>query len=314
MSCSFAVSRELARTRIFFAFLLMLFPAALCHATYKGVNGRIAFPANTTGTWQLYTMNPDGSDVFRVTDLPPTENFSWFPDFSPDGKRIVFCHDMTGAVELYVINVDGTGLTQITNDGAENIFPRWSPDGKRIVFSKLFAPGFGFHHIVTMNADGTDRKQLTNRLWDDYQPEYTADGRHIIFASNVGGLVSAVWIMNLDGSGQKRLTAAPLEAGGVDVSPDGVRMVFYSQQNTERPTSLWTSNISGDDLKRLTRPEQLVAVNPAYSPDGTKILFNGGLPSDPAQHLFLMNSNGTRLILLNECLDGCPLPDWGAKQ
>jgi len=259
-------------------------------------------------------MNPDGSDVFQVTNLPPTENAAWFPDYSPDGKRIVFCHDMTGAIELYVINVDGSGLTRLTHDNSENIFPRWSPDGTHIVFSQLFAPGFGYHHLVTMKADGTDRRQLTNRLWDDYQPEYTTDGKHIIFASNVGGLVSALWIMNTDGSHKKQLTAAPLEAGGADMGPDGERMVFYSQQNTERPTSIWIANTDGTGLKRLTRPRQLVAGNPVYSPDGTKILFNGGLLSEgPVQHLFEMNPDGTGVTVISECIDGCPLPDWGAK-
>lgn len=313
MNCRFVSCRKLSGISATLIFLFVLTTTSVARATYRGMNGRIAFTAHTTGTWQLYTMNPDGSDVFQVTNLPPTENLSWFPDYSPDGKRIVFCHDMTGATELYVINVDGSGLVRITNDGAENMFPRWSPDGKRIVFSQLFAPNFGFHHIVTMKADGTDRHQLTNRLWDDYQPEYTADGKHIIFASNVDGLVSALWIMNLDGSQKRRLTAAPLEAGGADMSPDGTHMVFYSQQNTQRPTSLWTSDINGSDLRRLTRPKQLVAGNPVYSPDGTRILFNGGLLSESVQHLFEMNTDGTHITLLSDCLDGCPLPDWGAK-
>jgi Tol biopolymer transport system component len=304
MNSRLALNRKLSHVRAALILLFVLASTSVARATYKGANGRIAFTAHTTGTWQLYTMNRDGSDVFQVTNLPPTDNLSWFPDYSPDGKRIVFCHDMTGAIELYVINVDGTGLIQVTHDGAENIFPRWSPNGKRIVFSKIFAPAFGYHHIVTMKADATDRHQLTNR---------PIDGRHIIFASNVGGLVSALWIMNLDGSKQKRLTAAPLEAGGADMSPDGAHMVFYSQQNTERPTSLWVSNTDGRDLKRLTRPKQLVAGNPVYSPDGSKILFNGNLLSEQTQHLFEMSSNGTGITLLSDCPDGCPLPDWGSQ-
>ena len=86
-------------------------------ATYPGQNGRIAFVGNFSGTWQVYTINPDGSDLFQVTNLPATELSpdSWFPNYSPDGQQIAFSHDMTGAVELYVINVDSTGLAQITH-------------------------------------------------------------------------------------------------------------------------------------------------------------------------------------------------------
>src|SRR5690349_10715556 len=88
---------------------------SLSWATYPGKNGRIAFVGNFSGTWQIYTINPDGSDLLQVTNLPATEffPFDWFPNFSPDGQRIAFSHDMTGSVELYVINADGTGLTQI---------------------------------------------------------------------------------------------------------------------------------------------------------------------------------------------------------
>ncbi|HXJ90137.1 MAG TPA: hypothetical protein VMS18_25225, partial [Candidatus Binatia bacterium] len=95
-------------------------------AVHPGRNGRIAFVSSLTGTNQLYTVNPDGSDLFQVTNLPPAnDGLAWFPDFSPDGQRIAFAHDMTGLLELYVINTDGSGLTQITHGGG--LVPRWSP-------------------------------------------------------------------------------------------------------------------------------------------------------------------------------------------
>lgn len=50
--------------------------------------------------------------------------------------------------------------------------------------------------------------------------------------------------------------------------------------------------------------------DPVYSPDGMKILFNAAPVSDPNPHLYVMNSNGTGLALLSECMDGCPIPDW----
>src|SRR3954453_10658477 len=113
---------------------LFLFSAP-ARATFAGKNGRITFVADLSGTFQLYTINPDGGGLFQVTNLPPTSNSTWFPDYSPDGKQIVFCHDMTGSLELYVINADGTGLKQITKiDGTDKLFPRWSPDGRLLVF------------------------------------------------------------------------------------------------------------------------------------------------------------------------------------
>ena len=287
-------------------------------ATYAGKNGRIAFVSNISGTYQLYSIKPDGSDMIPITDLPPTDNALWFPDYSPDGRRIVFSHDMTGALEMYVINSDGTGLTQITHDGLVDIFARWSPDGKHFVFlSTSLKNGAGV--ITTMRTDGSNRKVLTDEIpFDSYQPEYTPDGRQIVFASQQGGLISAVWIMNADGSGKRRLTDAPIEAGGPDVSPDGRTLAFYSHQNTPKPTTIWVMNVDGSQKRRLT-PLGLFDVYPIYSPDGKRILFQGGPLTSPI-NLYTMNVDGSavRPVVANLIIGGCPdgnciSPDWGAE-
>src|SRR5207248_7850818 len=112
--------------------------------------------ADLTGSRQIFTINPDGTGLFQVTNMPPTEDpFALNPDFSPDGKRIVFPHDMTGALELYVINADGTALTQITHDGRFHGLPRWSPDGTHIAVATSGGE-LGLGVIVTIRADGTE--------------------------------------------------------------------------------------------------------------------------------------------------------------
>jgi len=274
-------------------------------ATYPGENGRIAFTGHFTGTWQLYTMNPDGSDVVQVTTLPPTENPAWFQDYSPDGKQLVFCHDMSGAIEVYVINADGTGLTQVTHDGTENIFPRWSPDGTHILFSTLFNGDFGYHHLATIRLDGSERTILTNILFDDYQAEYTVDGKHILFGSTTNNFISAIWEIDANGKHKKETTLPALKASGPDVSPDGERIVFYDHQNTDVAGEIWVGRTDGTHLRQLTR--NLHAGNPAFSPDGSKIVFNDG-----AGNIGIMNADGSDVKVVLSCTEGCPLPDWGA--
>ena len=64
------------------AVLSLLSPAS---ATFPGKNGRIAFVQDG----EIFTMNPDGSDIKQLTHLGP-DNFAEYPAWSADGKQIVF--------------------------------------------------------------------------------------------------------------------------------------------------------------------------------------------------------------------------------
>ena len=62
----FARSLSVTTTLVLVA-LILLFTGSSAWATYPGQNGRIAYVANPTGTDQIYTMNPDGSDIRQIT-------------------------------------------------------------------------------------------------------------------------------------------------------------------------------------------------------------------------------------------------------
>ena len=130
-----------------------------------------------------------------------------------------------------------------------------------------------------------------------------------------GGLVSAIWIMNLHGSNKRRLTTAPIEAGGPDVSPDGRHVVFYSRQNTVRPGHVFVMNVNGTGVKQLTHGK-LISGFPTYSPDGKKIAFEGDSPQ--SADIFTMNADGSDITkitnhLVENCFGNCVISDWGAE-
>lgn len=64
-----------------------------------------------------------------------------FPEFSPDGQKIVFARKVTGggAVnDLYMMNIDGSNVTQLTNTPFfEESYPSFSPDGSQLAFSAV---------------------------------------------------------------------------------------------------------------------------------------------------------------------------------
>jgi TolB protein len=89
-------------------------------------------------TFEVWTMNADGSNKRQVTNLNAA---SFAPFFTPDGRRIIFCTNYFATdqrkrnFDLAMINVDGTGLERITFNETFDGFPMFSPDGKKLVFA-----------------------------------------------------------------------------------------------------------------------------------------------------------------------------------
>jgi len=300
----------------------------ICAAVVTGAagvdKGRIAFVSDRSGSWQIYTMNPDGTDQVQVTNLAPTDADGLVPVISPDGLQILFTYGTEGA-DLYVVNVDGTGLHAITQDHL-SFFGHWSPDGKEIAFTTVSELGPAV--IAEMQADGgEERKILTTDLWDSVAPIYTPDGKHIVFQSQMGGLVSAVWIMNRDGSHQRRLTAPALKGAASAVSPDGKHILLINNLNSPPalPNENFVMNLNGSGLRRLAPlvefHHDLAAT---YSPDGTKISFiSDRFSTDITQFTYgtfdilTMDADGENIVDVVSGAGFCPNdgncvdPSWG---
>jgi Tol biopolymer transport system component len=279
------------------ALALAALAAAPAQATFPGRNGRIVVASNRSGSWQLHSLKADGSGLRQITALatddPGNLGNAMLPDVSPDGRRVVFAHEADGDFELYVVNTDGSGLARLTNDpdhfdGAAH----WSPDGTRLVFSHD-------NQIATMAATpGALMTTLTTADWDSFWPQYTPDGRHILFDSQLGGLVAAIWTMRADGSHQRRLTDAPIEAGFSDISPDGRHVAFINHQNTSLSNAIFRMRLDGSAITQLTNPFPLHDVQPVYSPDGKRIAFVSDRRSGAAEHdedLYVMDTDGSHV-------------------
>ena len=64
-----------------------------------------------------------------------------------------------------------------------------------------------------MNADGSNPQRLTNNGSNEGLPTWSPDGKSIAYVSDQGG-AWAVWVMNVDGSNQRKLF-------NMNGSPDG---------------------------------------------------------------------------------------------
>ena len=254
------------------ALALVALVAPSAHATYPGANGKIAFGIGN----QLRTINPDGSNDTALTGTScGYDTSSW----SPDGTKIAFraCGD------IHVANADGSGDTQVTHMGGLASFPSWSPDGTRIVFGHTFIGSTGqedVNNIYVINADGTGLTQLTT---DGHSaaPDWSPTGTKIAFSD--GG----IYTMNPDGSAKTRLT----DGFGSSWSPDGQQLAIANYSGPTGPDNIYKINADGTALTQLTTNTQEHAFAPAWSPDGTKIVYEQFVNRSPT--LAVMNADGS---------------------
>jgi Tol biopolymer transport system component/DNA-binding winged helix-turn-helix (wHTH) protein len=168
-----------------------------------------------------------------------------FPQFSPDGSRLLFLSDRTGRVEIWTASSDGTNQRQVTSMNAPIVgAPRWSPDGERIVFDSNL--GGRWEVYVVDPAVGAPR-QLTDHPADDCCASWSRDGRSIYFMSSRSGQPQ-IWKMPAAGGPAVQITR---HGGHVALeSPDG-RFLYYSIRAGDGERNgiggLWRVPVNGGD-------------------------------------------------------------------
>ncbi len=91
-----------------------------------GSMGKISFVSDRAAdNLSIYTMDVDGSNVWRVTTDPADDlDSSW----SSDGATLVFDSNRSGTWDIYTVEADGTNLRRLTTDEADEWNPAWRPE------------------------------------------------------------------------------------------------------------------------------------------------------------------------------------------
>lgn len=284
---------------------LLVFAASptVSYAAFSGKNGLIVFESTRDGSFgQIYTINPDGTDVTRLTF---TAAYDEYPEWSADGNKIVFSSTRDGNLEIYVMNADGSGQTNLTNNSGDDTTPTFSPDGTKIAFTSYRD---GNQEIYVMNADGTGQTNLTNNSSFDAQPAWSPDGTKIAFESNRNGFPQ-IFVMTSDGTNITQLTTISSN-GGADWSPDGTKIAYHSNRDCGGCGTyydIYVMNADGTGQTRLAF-DPVYATGPAWSPDGTKITFES--QRDGNYEVYMMNADGSGQMNLTNNAGVDFLADW----
>ena len=165
---------------------------------------RCAVALSRDGNSQIYLINPDGSNLRRLTN---SAGIDTEPNFSPDGQWIYFTSDRGGSPQIYRMPASGGEAQRVTFEGGYNVSPRISPDGRSLAF--IMRNGSKFQAaLLDLN---TRQVQVLTDSDRDESPSFSPNGRMILLATVTGGrgVLSAV---SSDGRFKQRLT---ISAGDV---------------------------------------------------------------------------------------------------
>ncbi len=232
---------------------------------------KILFASDREGNWELYTMNPDGSDQKRLLYSP--SSLEQYCSWSPDGRYIVFGSDLNtpGTSQIFIMKEDGTGIKALTNYTAGANQPVWSPDGSKIAF---ISSKDGTNDIYVMDNDGTNVRRLSNDATMEYGVSWRSDSKSIIFDKTSIGIAS----INIDGS---NYYVIPNSSGCTypTFSPDD--NYIYSQYNSGGWHIFKMPSNDGISMQNLTSSQTGNACgNVILSPDGNEMYYAQNISSN----------------------------------
>jgi len=171
---------------------------------------KIVFKTNRAGVEEIYALDPNNGELFRVNEgwVHPLaySRMSVSPDQS---KQALVKEDSNRTLQIQIRDLTYGGEKQITTLKNISYDPAWSPQGNLIAF---VSKDGGNDEIYTITADGSILQKLTarNNNWDKH-PSFSPDGNQLVFFSNRDTGRRQLWIMNSDGSNQRNLSNNPYE-------------------------------------------------------------------------------------------------------
>ncbi|MCU0371786.1 MAG: biopolymer transporter Tol [Ignavibacteria bacterium] len=271
--------------------------------------------------WRNYMVKDYGDRTAEVKRtmidgeiLSPEGFANYFPEFSPDGKKVAFLtngdydYAMTGIV---IYDLTSKNVTFIDAPVTSNF--SFSPDGKKIIYAKRNAPPNIDETILFDIYEYDFAKEESFRLSEDlraYSPVYSPDGSSVCYIHGTDGTLN---IYLADNKLRKRKRLTDYKNGEQVYNPvfsaDGKSVIFDYSLNDSR--SILSINTETLKTEPLIETEGIDFRNPVLSKDGGKLYYSSN--ETGIFNIYSYDFNTKEKNQVTNVLGGAFMPDVDSK-
>ena len=270
------------------------------------VDGSDLTQLTNTKCWEVHpSFTPDGKSILFVSDkdsyvgepylididgsnyrrLVPDRSGVADACYSPDGTHVAFTAQKGGAREVFIMKADGSEVTCLTKSQSRREASSlvFSPDEAKIYFKQRWSEWDRelprCVELFSINIDGMALKQLTtNRL--KKTPLATTLG-HLLYQLTWGRdkkYESELWLMNSDGTGQKRVLGGPSHGMyyRTSILPSMKHIVFVDDRDKAFRYHVYFKELYGEGRIRRISHDNTISSVLAVSPDGRYVAYMAG--------------------------------------
>lgn len=213
----------------------------------------------------LTSANDYYSIVEETVLLMPDRSYI---SFSSNHKLVFQDDNLVGLIIL-----DDRGLQYLTNpDRGTDYEPEWSPDNENIAF---YSTRDGYRELYTIKADGSGQRRLTYDIGvDDGNFAWSPNSKQIAFTTSSGSKRD-IFLIDTESNGLVNLTA-DVDSGDWREffwSPTGDYLLVFVPHDSIYDTYLIA--VKTADIIPLEIPTTYYDAESVWSPDGTKVIFEG---------------------------------------
>jgi len=202
----------------------------------------IAYITTNNGFQEIFILDLKTNKTKQITNTNAQKSSVVFDKSS---EKIFFISNIDSVKgEIYSVDIDGSNQTRITNNNITEISIDVSGN-KEIIFTAPSQENANLE-IFVINKNG-ETKNLTNSFYNERYAKFSDDSQKIVYIKDESkSQVGEIFVMDKDGSNQKRITNNSIDERIPQFLDDGNKIIFWENN------ILFEANIFGNgDVKKL---------------------------------------------------------------